>query len=761
MKKQPLAAFFIGRILGEGIDTMKSIKKKSNNLWAIGCFLVLLIIFLILISKTPMQRTKEVVKFEEMLVLIKALNENADADKYESLKEKYVINDGQSDVTYGMLKETLSLAYADDMVEEFLPDKLSQNEFVERKNFFSLYEQIIKTLGKEKEIFLEEVGILGVSSVKDKNVVITSEGVGVGETTLFEQYKGFLTKCYVKHSQKKVEYLLVKETLDKSINLPYMYVTGLDGEGVHFWVDGIEVILPCKDNLNITNDIIITLTIKNGQITDSKIQDKKINDKVLAVNENAVTLEKLGMFEFSEEMKVYKVFDGLKEGSISDVALGYEFVDFVLDGEKICACLIVASDKMEYIRVLIKTDDFESHYHNEVSLTSDSSYKVYVNGENIGEYSAGEEISFSLDEMKTDEIVKIVPDVLSGKVTVTNLSRNQGVPKYGGIMEIHKKDEGLVLINELLLEEYLYTVVPSEMPAYYEKEALMAQAVCARTYAYTKMQDAGLKELGAHLDDSVSFQVYNNIQEQISTTSAVRQTVGQILMAEGKPIETMYYSTSWGVGSGGLQICKENNPVKELSTNEEFEKYITIKNEMDFEADEGFYRWEYETKLDVEVLEKRLKECYNKNKEHILFLESDGTFKVQDKYLPFGNIEEIFVSARSNGGRAESLIIRGNENSIMVCGEYQIRYVLLNPDIKVVKQDGTMASMSTLLPSAFFKIETGKNNGSVIAYSLIGGGYGHGNGMSQNGAANMAEYGYSYADILNTFYENSMIEQLY
>ena len=98
-------------------------------------------------------------------------------------------------------------------------------------------------------------------------------------------------------------------------------------------------------------------------------------------------------------------------------------------------------------------------------------------------------------------------------------------------------------VNEVLLEEYLYTVVPSEMPAYYHEQALMAQAVCARTYAYTKMKNAGLKDLGAHLDDSTSFQVYNNIDEQVRTTNAVRNTLGQIVLKNNETMETMYYST--------------------------------------------------------------------------------------------------------------------------------------------------------------------------------------------------------------------------
>ena len=68
---------------------------------------------------------------------------------------------------------------------------------------------------------------------------------------------------------------------------------------------------------------------------------------------------------------------------------------------------------------------------------------------------------------------------------------------------------------------------------------------------------------------------------------------------------------------------------------------------------------------------------------------------------------------------------------------------------------------ANLLPSGFFTIETGKENGNVIGYTLTGGGFGHGVGMSQNGARAMAEEGYFAEEILLYFYENCAIENIY
>ena len=63
------------------------------------------------------------------------------------------------------------------------------------------------------------------------------------------------------------------------------------------------------------------------------------------------------------------------------------------------------------------------------------------------------------------------------------------------------------------------------MPADYPAEALNAQAICARTYAYGRMEHAGYPQYGAHVDDSTSYQVYNNVGEQEGSTTAVKPSL--------------------------------------------------------------------------------------------------------------------------------------------------------------------------------------------------------------------------------------------
>lgn len=155
---------------------------------------------------------------------------------------------------------------------------------------------------------------------------------------------------------------------------------------------------------------------------------------------------------------------------------------------------------------------------------------------------AGEAVEITQDsQWFQNGCIVIRPENTEAGISVENLERAQGVPVYEGTLEVYQGSNGLVLVNELPLETYLKYVVPSEMPASYAQEALKAQAVCARTYAYRQMLNNSLSDYHAQVDDSVSYQVYNNTQRQDSTDQAVDATAGKILTCGGEPI-TAYFS---------------------------------------------------------------------------------------------------------------------------------------------------------------------------------------------------------------------------
>ena len=87
------------------------------------------------------------------------------------------------------------------------------------------------------------------------------------------------------------------------------------------------------------------------------------------------------------------------------------------------------------------------------------------------------------------------------------------------------------MINEIDIEDYLKKVVPSEMPVSFGVNALKCQAVCARSYAYTQLTNNYYSEYGAHIDDSVSFQVYNNTYDSAESDEAVIATDGMVTIS--------------------------------------------------------------------------------------------------------------------------------------------------------------------------------------------------------------------------------------
>lgn len=545
--------------------------------------------------------------------------------------------------------------------------------------------------------------------------------------------------------------------------------------------------------------------LADGRVIEVAVKKEKIHGVILSANENSVEVEGYGHLPLASDYKGYRIFNTLEMCTYKDMAFGYDFADLVMENGEICGILMVREETMDSIRVLVKTEDFQSSLHEEIVFTADTDFEITfgpLGQEQTESHSAGDEIVVDMESAYfSGERIVIEPLALTGKVKLKNVGRSQGVPAYRGHMELIKVADGIAVINELPLEEYLYSVVPSEMPASYPKEALKAQAVCARTYAYGHMQHAAFPAYGAHVDDSTTYQVYNNILESKSTTSAVKETYGQLLLtASGVPAGTYYYSTSCGVGSDAnvwktdaakaidylkAEAINENTMQMKLMLREQqavtdavdasasvdmgeylrdeanFAEFITGYNEDDFEASEGWYRWTYTVKeLDAEHVCEVLKKRYKASSKLVLSLDKKGKY-INQEIKDFTKIHEMYIETRGSGGVADELILKTDNGTYKVITEHNIRYVLCDGETKVVRQNGSKVDMPYLLPSGFFIIETDTEDGTVASYTLTGGGFGHGAGMSQNAARAMANKNYTCDDILLFFYRDCRVESVY
>lgn len=591
--------------------------------------------------------------------------------------------------------------------------------------------------------------------------------------------------------------LMLKGTGRKEVHIPEVeelrnvyiteaadtYISIFDGENKTFSrgeniTEADAAAAGCLADITVTDGVISNIRIKNTG---------KINGKVVGVEPGAgVEVENLGFLPFDEHVSFYMLYGELRLGSVRDIRIGYDFADFVMENGKICGVLLVRDETMEYIRVQIKNSDYAGAYHDMVTLSCDTDYTVrYMADGSLAEevHRAGESITVNRDSAwfsGGDDRIYIVPSALTGRISLSSVKRSQGVPSYRGTMEICRMEEGLAVINEVLLEEYLYAVIPSEMPAGYPLEALKAQAICARTYAYSHLLSPGLPDAGAHVDDSTSYQVYNNIAEQNGTTTAVKETAGLLLYGNGVPVNTYYYSTSCGFGSDEHVWKSENAPelsyltaasvsregvegkesiytAESMREEAMFAQFLDYPPESDFEKEEAWYRWTYTVQdIKEEQMLKVLQNRYAANSKLILTLKGDSY--VSEPVEELGTVKNIEVLSRNAGGVADELLIEGEAAVYKVISELNIRYVLCDGQTQVLRQDGSAVDMKSLLPSAFFVVSPVQNDGSMVGYEIYGGGFGHGAGMSQNGAKNMAEAGYTAQQILEFFYKDSSIQ---
>ena len=109
----------------------------------------------------------------------------------------------------------------------------------------------------------------------------------------------------------------------------------------------------------------------------------------------------------------------------------------------------------------------------------------------------------------------------------------------------------------------------------------------------------------------------------------------------------------------------------------------------------------------------------------------------------------------------QKIKLTGRNQELTVSGEYNIRCLLVpSSDTAVILQDKSTRNGMPLLPSGYFFLEEINDGEQITGYKIYGGGFGHGAGLSQNGADTLAEKGYDYREILTYFFEGINIENV-
>ncbi|MFZ5596177.1 MAG: SpoIID/LytB domain-containing protein [Bacillota bacterium] len=288
---------------------------------------------------------------------------------------------------------------------------------------------------------------------------------------------------------------------------------------------------------------------------------------------------------------------------------------------------------------------------------------------------------------------------------------------YRGNMEFRLASGGITVINELPLEEYLYGVLPGEMPSSWPIEAQKAQAVAARSYALANL--GAYSSYGFDLMSGQMSQVYGGYDaEQPAATRAVDETRGMVLLCRGEPVSAFFHSSSGGYIENAEDVWRD--PLE----------YISSKADP-FDKNDKYYNWlvDYDQKQLVSQLALK-KALYNKPgmPERV-----------------FSAVDDIRVlEMTASGARVKRMSITGtgDDGSPMT--------------VEIANADAVRSVLG--LKSALFTMKkTTTPEGGLKSVSFTGSGYGHGLGMSQYGALGMANRGYNYRDILGYYYNNCQV----
>lgn len=416
------------------------------------------------------------------------------------------------------------------------------------------------------------------------------------------------------------------------------------------------------------------------------------------------------------------------------------------------------------VRVVLLEDD-KNIYRENVTVSGDAGC-VVSDGMKQWTTGAGESVVFTKETLQNFTGTTSITPSEGGMLYVTDAKGNKREAGYRGKIEVWQDHNGYALVNEVATDAYLAGVLPSEMPESYGLEALKAQAVCARSYLYAQTGEEHYPQFHAHLDDTVSFQVYNHQKCGDLSVQAVRETDSMVLMSQGRLVDALYYSTSCGYSQSG-SIFGSDSPVLQSvyvgkgEGNRDFETYIRGWDENAYEREERYFRWVAAVNpvSRKDQMIDTIGKLHKKDEKDIVYSDelkkriSDKSIKTASE--AFGEPKEFQVVQRNPGGAIEKANFVFEQGAVLVSGELHIRDILGAALEQVQLQNGEIVAGISRLYSAAFVPE--QKDGYWILY---GGGCGHGAGMSQNGAKALAEAGYGYEDILKFFYQGAEITKL-
>lgn len=353
---------------------------------------------------------------------------------------------------------------------------------------------------------------------------------------------------------------------------------------------------------------------------------------------------------------------------------------------------------------------------------------------------------------------------------------------FRGSLKLMIEDGKVVAVNILPVEQYLMSVISSEMKATAGLQYLKAHAVISRSWVLAQMENRRHPEKGV-VDDSAKAPAVNVTDKEIvinrwygrsahtlfdvcaddhcqryqgitratspAVEQAVKETFGEVLTYEGRICDARFSKSCGGV-SEAYEYCWDNTSYPYLKSVRCWDGKSCISSDLRMEVNAE--KWIRESPPafcnthDKKVLSQILNEYDQETKDFYrwtveLTQEKLQSLILEKQQIEMGPILSITPLERGYSGRISKLRIEGEKHTLIIGKELEIRRTL---------------SDSHLLSSAFV-VDRLPNGG----FRLTGAGWGHGVGFCQIGGAVMAEKGYSYDKILAHYFTNASLTKLY
>ncbi|WP_138498105.1 SpoIID/LytB domain-containing protein [Nostoc sp. PA-18-2419] len=326
-------------------------------------------------------------------------------------------------------------------------------------------------------------------------------------------------------------------------------------------------------------------------------------------------------------------------------------------------------------------------------------------------------------------------------IRVNKTDKPENARLYAGRLNLQPNAYGTyTLVNKVPLETYLRGVVPYEIGTDAPTAALEAQAILARTYALRNLRRFAADNYQLCADTHC--QVYYGLNGAATKTDqAIAATRGRVLTYKNELVDALYSSTTGGVTASFSDVWNGEDrpylrPVIDAPTNlwnlskqsladeKNFQKFINMQQGFN-ESKWNMFRWRKETRLEdiIKDLQK--------------FLQVKNS-----PYAKFKTIQAMAIVKRSQSGRILELAVK-TDNSTFILHKDEVRSAFAAP-------------VSTL----FYIEPLNKGKSELWGYAFIGGGLGHGVGLSQTGAQNLAKLGWSNHKILQFYYPGTEIKIL-